>query len=88
MFGYKREELIGLPVDSLVPSDVRAAHPGYRAGYGQAPQARPMSERARLAGCEGRGHAPGRDQPEPGANRDGRLRARRHTRRDRGQTRR
>ena len=50
MFGYKREELIGLPVDALVPSDVRAAHPGYRAGYSQAPQARPMSERTRLAG--------------------------------------
>ena len=50
MFGYQREELIGLPVDSLVPSDVRAAHPGYRAGYQQAPQARPMAERTRLAG--------------------------------------
>ena len=50
MFGYKREDLIGLPVDSLVPSDVRAAHVGYRAGYSQAPRARPMGERARLAG--------------------------------------
>lgn len=50
MFGYKREELIGLPVDSLVPPDVRTAHRGYRAGYLQAPQARPMAERARLAG--------------------------------------
>jgi anti-anti-sigma factor len=50
MFGYKREEMIGLPVDSLVPSDVRAAHVGYRAGYSQAPQARPMGERIRLAG--------------------------------------
>jgi anti-anti-sigma factor len=50
MFGYKREEMIGLPVDSLVPSDVRAAHRGYRAGYHQAPQARPMAERTRLAG--------------------------------------
>jgi anti-anti-sigma factor len=50
MFGYKREELIGLPVDSLVPPDVRTAHHGYRVGYLQAPQARPMAERARLAG--------------------------------------
>jgi anti-anti-sigma factor len=50
MFGYKREELIGLPVDSLVPPDVRTAHVGYRAGYSQAPQARPMGERSRLAG--------------------------------------
>ncbi len=50
MFGYKREELIGLPVDALVPSEVRAAHQGYRAGYHQAPQARIMAERARLVG--------------------------------------
>ena len=50
MFGYKREEMIGLPVDSLVPSDVRTAHPGYRASYNQAPQVRPMGERIRLAG--------------------------------------
>jgi anti-anti-sigma factor len=50
MFGYQREELIGLPVDSLVPADVRTAHQGYRAGYYQAPQTRPMAERARLVG--------------------------------------
>jgi anti-anti-sigma factor len=50
MFGYRREELIGLPVDALVPSDVRAAHQAYRAGYQQAPQPRPMAERVRLAG--------------------------------------
>ena len=50
LFGYKREELIGLPVDSLVPPDVRTAHRGYRVGYLQAPQARPMAERTRLAG--------------------------------------
>ena len=50
MFGYQREELIGLPVDSLVPADLRTAHRGYRAGYHQAPQTRPMAERARLAG--------------------------------------
>ena len=50
MFGYKREELIGLPVDALVPAEVRAAHHGYRAGYHQAPQTRPMAERSRLVG--------------------------------------
>jgi anti-anti-sigma factor len=48
MFGYQREELIGRPIDSLVPSSLRAAHRGYRAAYAQAPQARPMGERARL----------------------------------------
>jgi len=50
MFGYKREELVGLPVDSLVPPDLRAAHRGYRVGYAHAPQHRPMGERTRLAG--------------------------------------
>jgi anti-anti-sigma factor len=50
MFGYQREELIGLGVDSLVPPDVRTAHQGYRAGYNRAPRSRPMGERARLAG--------------------------------------
>ena len=50
MFGYTREELIGRPVDSLVPFDLRAAHEAHRAAYEQAPQARPMGERERLAG--------------------------------------
>lgn len=49
MFGYRREELTGLPVDVLVPSDVRAAHQDYRAGYHREPETRPMAERARLA---------------------------------------
>jgi anti-anti-sigma factor len=50
MFGYRREELIGLPVDSLVPADARTAHGRYRAGYQRAPQPRPMAERSRLVG--------------------------------------
>jgi PAS domain S-box-containing protein len=50
MFGYQREELIGLPVDALVPPDMRAAHRGYRAVYGRDPRSRPMGDRARLAG--------------------------------------
>src|SRR2546429_727787 len=49
MFGYRREEMTGLPVDELVPAEVRATHPGYRAEYYRAPQARPMADRARLA---------------------------------------
>ena len=38
MFGYQREEMTGLPVDELVPAEVRAAHSGYRAGYYRAPR--------------------------------------------------
>ncbi len=48
MFGYRREELTGLPVDALVPSEVRAAHQGFRAGYHREPEIKPMAERARL----------------------------------------
>lgn len=50
MFGYQREDLIGLPVDRLVPAELRTAHRDYRAGYARAAQDRPMGERARLVG--------------------------------------
>jgi anti-anti-sigma factor len=49
MFGYAKEEMAGLPVDALVPSDVRAAHFGFRADYQAGPEPRPMAERSRLA---------------------------------------
>jgi anti-anti-sigma factor len=55
MFGYQQAELIGRPVESLVPADLREAHRGYRASYGQAPQARPMAERSRLVGLRNDG---------------------------------
>ncbi len=48
MFGYQHGELIGRPVESLVPADLRAAHRGHRAAYAQAPRARPMGTGARL----------------------------------------
>ena len=50
MFGYEHAELIGQPVESLVPADLRAAHRSHRAGYAQAPTARPMGVGARLVG--------------------------------------
>jgi anti-anti-sigma factor len=50
MFGYQREELIGMPVDSLVPADLRGAHERYRTGYHQVPQPRAMADRSRLVG--------------------------------------
>jgi anti-anti-sigma factor len=48
MLGYEGNELVGRPIESLVPSNLRAAHQRYRAAYAQAPQARPMAERSRL----------------------------------------
>jgi anti-anti-sigma factor len=48
MFGYEHAELIGRPVESLVPVELQAIHRGHRAGYAQAPRARPMGAGARL----------------------------------------
>jgi anti-anti-sigma factor len=50
MYGYLPGELIGEPVESLVPDGLRAAHVSQRAGYARHPTARPMAARARLAG--------------------------------------
>jgi two-component system sensor histidine kinase/response regulator len=33
LFGYSRQELVGRPVEVLVPEDARAQHPGLRAGF-------------------------------------------------------
>jgi PAS domain S-box-containing protein len=41
-FGYTREELLGKPVEILVPEAKRGAHTGYRAGYRAHPVTRPM----------------------------------------------
>lgn len=42
LFGYRREELVGQPVEVLLPAQVREAHRGHRAGYAAAPRTRPM----------------------------------------------
>ena len=50
MFGYQHGELIGHPVELLVPADLQAAHCGHRASYASAPTARPMGAGAPLVG--------------------------------------
>ena len=50
MFGCGPGELIGQPVESLVPAGLRPAHVTQRAGYAREPAARPMGSRMRLAG--------------------------------------
>ena len=42
LFGYRREELVGQPIEILVPQRYRGDHPGYRSGFAAAPEARPM----------------------------------------------
>ena len=50
MFGYQHDELLGHPVEFLIPSDLRDGHRSLRASYDRAPRPRPMDEEARLVG--------------------------------------
>jgi len=50
LFGYTRDELIGRPVEMLVPSSVRARHPELREAFHRAPQARAMGASGELRG--------------------------------------
>lgn len=43
LFGYGRDELLGQPIEILVPERYRGKHPGYRAGYFEAPTVRAMA---------------------------------------------
>jgi len=42
LFGYGREELVGKPVEILLPEQLRHLHPQHRDTYAQAPRMRPM----------------------------------------------
>lgn len=42
LFGYSRAELIGQPIERLVPERYRAAHGGHRRGFFGDPRTRPM----------------------------------------------
>ena len=49
LFGYRRDELVGQPMEMLVPDAMRDAHLGHRAGDEADPQPRPLGRE--LAGC-------------------------------------
>ncbi|MDR3435820.1 histidine kinase dimerization/phosphoacceptor domain -containing protein [Telmatospirillum sp.] len=42
LFGYARQELLGQPIEMLVPGRFRAQHPNLRTAFHAAPQSRPM----------------------------------------------
>ncbi|MGB7588999.1 MAG: PAS domain S-box protein, partial [Solirubrobacterales bacterium] len=42
LFGYSREELLGQPVELLVPERFRKGHTGHRTAYFESPRTRPM----------------------------------------------
>ena len=50
LFGYPRQELIGQPVELLVPDEARTRHVHYRQGYAARPGSRPMGVGLELAG--------------------------------------
>ncbi len=50
LFGYTREELLGEPVELLVPCRYREAHARFRSTYSQTPRTRPMGAGSELSG--------------------------------------
>lgn len=50
MFGYTPDELVGAPVELLIPEGARARHAAHRAAYAAAPRSRPMGGGVELSG--------------------------------------
>ncbi len=48
LFGYDREEILGRPVEQLIPERFRARHAGHRAGFTNNPRVRPMGAGLKL----------------------------------------
>jgi PAS domain S-box-containing protein len=55
MFGYTRQEILGQPVETLVPERFRRTHIGHRAGYAAHPKTRPMGAGRALTGLHKNG---------------------------------
>ncbi len=68
LFGYTREELLGQPVELLVPERFRGGHTGHRTGYFADPRTRSMGAGGALRTSKGWKRVSGGDQPEPAGN--------------------
>jgi PAS domain S-box-containing protein len=55
LFGYSRRELIGEPVEKLLPERIRRGHPGMRAGFMSSPSTRSMGAGRDLFGLRADG---------------------------------
>jgi PAS domain S-box-containing protein len=56
VFGYTKQELIGKPIEILVPERLRAAHPHQRSGFLKEPRVRAMGEGRELYAVHKDGH--------------------------------
>ena len=56
MFGWRREELIGKPIEMLVPERFRQHHVGLRMGYIAAPRVRALGNGLDIPGLHKEGH--------------------------------
>ena len=55
LFGYEAEELLGRPIEQLLPQRLRGSHRDLRARFAHAPRARAMGEGLELLGCRKNG---------------------------------
>ncbi len=83
-FGYTRDEVLGQPVEMLVPEQYREQyrelHQGHRRLYGESPAGRPMGTELELYGrYKGRNGDSGGYQPQPDPSRRGSFRGGLHS---------
>ncbi|HXX66151.1 MAG TPA: PAS domain S-box protein [Polyangiaceae bacterium] len=50
LFGYERDEIVGQPLDTIIPERFRASHVNYFARYAEKPSTRPMGASVDLYG--------------------------------------